>query len=130
MKRIIKNICLAHCDLVVRVGNLAASAIALRHRYNFSARGREGGKKKYLDWKMERVIKNVLAIALVFVSVTVNAQADVEMADGMRSEGKIYVVVGIILIILIGLVVYLVTLDRKVKKLENLLGERNSSPKL
>ena len=78
---------------------------------------------------METLIKSILGIALVFASVIANAQTDVEMADGMRSEGKIYVVVGIILIVLTGLVVYLVTLDRKVKRLENLLGDRNSSPK-
>jgi hypothetical protein len=78
---------------------------------------------------MERLIKSILGIALVFASVIANAQTDAEMADGMRSEGKIYVVVGIILIVLTGLVVYLVTLDRKVKRLENLLGDRNSSPK-
>jgi len=78
---------------------------------------------------MERVIKSIIAIALVFFGGIANAQSDVEMADGMRSEGKIYVVVGIILIVLTGLVVYLVTLDRKVKRLENLLGDRNSSPK-
>ena len=79
---------------------------------------------------MEKVIKSILGIALVLASLIANAQTDVEMADGMRSEGKIYVVVGIILIVLTGLVVYLVTLDRKVKRLENLLGDRNSSPKL
>jgi hypothetical protein len=78
---------------------------------------------------MEKLIKNLLAFLLLFVSVIANAQADVEMADGMRSEGKIYVVVGIILIILSGLVVYLITLDRKVKKLENLLGEKNPASK-
>ena len=78
---------------------------------------------------MKNLIKRILVIALVLVSVIANAQADVEMADGMRSEGKIYVVVGIILIVLTGLVVYLVTLDRKVRRLENLLGDRNSSPK-
>ena len=91
--------------------------------------GSKGGRKN-LELKMERLIKNLLAITLVFAAAIANAQAEVEMADGMRSEGKIYVVVGIILIILTGLVVYLVTLDRKVKKLENLLGGRNSSPKV
>lgn len=78
---------------------------------------------------MKKLIKTILAIAFALVSLIANAQAEVEMADGMRSQGKIYVVVGIILIILTGLVVYLVTLDRKVKKLENLLNNRNSSPK-
>jgi CcmD family protein len=46
------------------------------------------------------------------------AQSDVEMADVMRSNGKIYVVVAVLVIIFIGLVVYLVSLDRKVSKLE------------
>ena len=78
---------------------------------------------------MEKFIRIILGLGLVFISVFAKAQAEVEMADGMRSEGKIYVVVGIILIVLTGLVIYLVTLDRKVKRLENLLGERNSPPK-
>jgi hypothetical protein len=78
---------------------------------------------------MEKLIKNILRIALLFVSVLAYGQSDVQMADGMRSEGKIYVVVGIILIVLTGLVVYLVILDRKVKKLENLLGEKNPPAK-
>lgn len=39
-------------------------------------------------------------------------------SDFMRSNGRIYVVVGVILIILIGLVLYLVRLDRKISKLE------------
>jgi hypothetical protein len=74
---------------------------------------------------MEKLIKNILRMALVLVSSVAYGQADPEMADTMRSEGKIYVVVGIILIVLTGLVVYLFILDRKVKKLENLLGEKN-----
>ena len=46
------------------------------------------------------------------------AQQDVEMADLMRSNGKIYVVVAVLLLILLGLIAYLVVLDRKVSKLE------------
>lgn len=53
-------------------------------------------------------------------SPTLMAQ-DVEMADTMRSEGKIYVIVAIILIVLAGLIFYLFTLDRKIKKIENSL---------
>jgi hypothetical protein len=78
---------------------------------------------------MKRFIRNILGIALLFVSAVVYGQANPEMADVMRSEGKIYVVVGIILIVLTGLVAYLFILDRKVKKLENLLGERNQPRK-
>ena len=47
-----------------------------------------------------------------------------EMADTLRSEGKIYAVVGIILVILTGLIVYLVLLDRKVGKLEKRISEK------
>jgi CcmD family protein len=39
-------------------------------------------------------------------------------AFDMRSNGKIYVVVTVVLIILIGLLLYLVRLDRKISKLE------------
>jgi hypothetical protein len=47
-----------------------------------------------------------------------------EMADTMRSNGKIYIVVSIVLIVLAGLIVYLFTLDKKVKKLEDLFIEK------
>ena len=40
------------------------------------------------------------------------------MADTMRSNGKIYVVIAVILTILLGLILYLVRLDRKISKLE------------
>ncbi len=67
-------------------------------------------------------MKNIskLLLTLFTVSIAVAAQAQpVEMADTMRSEGKIYVVVGIVLIVLAGLIAYLFMLDRRVKKLEN-----------
>jgi K+-transporting ATPase A subunit len=41
-----------------------------------------------------------------------------EMADIMRSNGKIYVVVAVCLIILIGLFLYVTTIDRKVRRME------------
>lgn len=71
-------------------------------------------------------MKNKLLTALLslFTALTAQAQADVEMADTMRSEGKIYVVVGIILIVLVGLIVYLVLMDRKVSRLEKQLSDR------
>jgi len=40
------------------------------------------------------------------------------MADLMRSNGKIYVVVAVIAIIFIGLMAYLYRIDQRVKKLE------------
>lgn len=64
-----------------------------------------------------------MALVLALLSLPAFSQ-DVEMADTMRSEGKIYVVVAIILIVLIGLFVYLFLLDRKVSNLEKQLNER------
>ena len=58
-------------------------------------------------------------LLVVIVPSLLAAQEQVEMADGMRSEGKIYVVVAIMLVILIGLFAYLFMLDRKVTKLES-----------
>jgi len=41
-----------------------------------------------------------------------------EMADALRQSGKIYVVVTAVVIIVSGLLFYLISLDRKVSKLE------------
>ncbi len=40
------------------------------------------------------------------------------MADVMRQEGKIYVVVAVILLLFSGFVVYAIRIDRKVSRLE------------
>ncbi len=61
--------------------------------------------------------------AIVFLSlassVTFAQDRDtVDMADTMRSSGKIYVVIAVILTILFGLIMYVVRLDRKITKLE------------
>ncbi|WP_316836492.1 CcmD family protein [Pedobacter nutrimenti] len=63
--------------------------------------------------------KFIVAFALLFSSVQLFAQTDsVEMADVLRSNGKIYVVVLCIVIILVGLLFYLFSLDRRLKKIE------------
>ena len=71
-------------------------------------------------------MNKIIALFLLLVLGTLRTfgQDQVEMADQLRSEGKIYVVVAIILIILLGLFFYLFSLDRKVKKLEKLLSEK------
>ncbi|WKZ59793.1 MAG: CcmD family protein [Cyclobacteriaceae bacterium] len=69
---------------------------------------------------MKSIVRYAIGVVLFFLSTTVSLNAQpVEMADTMRSEGKIYVVVGIVLIVLAGLIIYLFMLDRRVKKLEN-----------
>ncbi len=55
--------------------------------------------------------------ALLLLMIQANAQ-EVEMATGLRSSGKIYVVVIVITVVFIGLFVYLFSIDRRLKKLE------------
>jgi hypothetical protein len=42
----------------------------------------------------------------------------VEMADRFRADGKIYVVIAVLGAILLGLILYVARLDRKITKLE------------
>lgn len=60
--------------------------------------------------------KFLLTFSALLLSYISNAQ--VEMADDFRGEGKIYVVVAIILVILIGFFVLLFKLDKRTKRLE------------
>jgi hypothetical protein len=61
--------------------------------------------------------KLISILALILFTFFANAQ-DVKMADAMKENGKIYVVIAVMLTILAGLVLYLVRLDRKISKLE------------
>lgn len=63
-------------------------------------------------------MKKILSIIiLMFLGFTMNAQ-DKSLDDIMTMNGKIYVVIAVMLTILAGLVLYLVRLDRKISKLE------------
>jgi len=68
---------------------------------------------------MKKTVRILLGLLLI-INPTLFAQ-DAQMADTMRSEGKIYVVVAIILVIFFGLITYLIYTDRKISKLENRL---------
>ena len=43
---------------------------------------------------------------------------EIEMADRLRADGKIYIVVGCVLVVLAGMLIYLISLDKKVSNLE------------
>lgn len=61
----------------------------------------------------------MLTLVLSTIAFEVNAQEKgVEMADTFRQEGKIYVVVAIVMMVLAGLIAYLFVLDRKLSKME------------
>lgn len=51
--------------------------------------------------------------------VAMKADSDyVEMADKMRADGKIWVVIAVITVVFVGIIAYLVLLDRKISKIE------------
>jgi CcmD family protein len=77
---------------------------------------------------MQRISTLALLAISVLLPLGSNAQEKVDMADTMRSNGKIYVIVAIILIVLIGLFAYLFSVDRKISKLEKKL-EGGAKPK-
>lgn len=53
--------------------------------------------------------------------------AEIPMADQMRAEGKIYVVVAVMLLIMTGIFMYLFYLDKKVQQLEEEIQSKNNS---
>ena len=66
------------------------------------------------------ILRLAIIVTGVFSSLLSVAQSqEVEMADVMRSNGKIYIVVAVCLTILIGLFLYIMNIDRKLKRLEN-----------
>lgn len=68
---------------------------------------------------MELFKKITILVLLLMSSALVFAQDDKEvMADTMRSNGRIYVVIAVVVTILIGLLLYMFRLDRKISKLE------------
>lgn len=66
----------------------------------------------------------LLASLLLFFHLAVLAQEkeEVEMADAMRQNGRIYVVVAVVITIFIGLIIYLIRLDRKITNLEKTIS--------
>lgn len=62
-------------------------------------------------------MKIVLFQVSILLALQTKAQ-DIPMADEMRANGKIYVVVAVLGVILLGLIIYLISLDRKIKKIE------------
>lgn len=65
-------------------------------------------------------MKQILIFLGLIISTlhTLTAQPQVEMADTFRQDGKIYVVLAVIAIIFVGMLVYMIRLDVKIRKLE------------
>ncbi|MFN8417480.1 MAG: hypothetical protein U0U66_14195 [Cytophagaceae bacterium] len=62
------------------------------------------------------ILFNLLVLPLT--SAMAQASDEVAMADTFRQDGKIYVVVAVLSIILVGIFIYLMSIDAKINKLE------------
>ena len=67
---------------------------------------------------LKRKLHILLTPFILLMSLSCFAQQNVEMADTMRSNGKIYVVVAVCITILIGLFIYVFILDKKISRFE------------
>jgi hypothetical protein len=68
-----------------------------------------------------RFLKQIIPVLVLLMVATVPGVAqggEIEMADRLREDGKIWVVVGVILLIFAGVIIYLIRLDLKISKLE------------
>jgi len=68
-----------------------------------------------------------LLFFLIFSSSGVLGQgsaAPVEMADTLHENGKIYVVVIVLAVVFAGIIAFLISIDRKVSRLEKKIKER------
>jgi preprotein translocase subunit SecY len=70
---------------------------------------------------MNQIKKMLLAILLVFMQILAFGQdlaVNSESNDLMRSNGKIFLVMTIVVVLMAGLLLYLISIDRKISKLE------------
>jgi cytochrome c biogenesis protein CcdA len=68
--------------------------------------------------------KILLFVFSLFISINLFAQNQIEMADTLRSNGKIFTVVAVCLTILIGLFLYVFMIDRKINKFEKEINKK------
>lgn len=59
-----------------------------------------------------------LKLLLLALLIATKTQAQSSVEDSFRQDGKIYVVITVLLIILIGLFIYMIRTDRKISKIE------------
>ncbi|RKD13267.1 CcmD family protein [Pelobium manganitolerans] len=63
--------------------------------------------------------KTALSFILMLSAVSLFAQENgVEMADKLRASGKIYVVVAVMLLLFTAFILYLFSIDKRLKKVE------------
>jgi len=69
-------------------------------------------------------ILTITTLTILHSQASVAQRPEVEMADGLRADGKIWVVVGVIAILFAGLFVYLINTDKKLRRIEKQMKEK------
>jgi uncharacterized integral membrane protein len=66
-------------------------------------------------------------LSIIFTSFCSFAQNtdQVEMADGLRASGMIYVVVAVIAVIILGMLIFLFGMDKRISKIEKSVSNKN-----
>lgn len=68
---------------------------------------------------MRMLFNKALLVSLFLLLSSLSLQAqEIEMATELRANGKIYVVVAVLVTIFAGITIYLIGLDRRIKRLE------------
>jgi ABC-type sulfate transport system permease component len=76
--------------------------------------------------KLRSAFLLLAALLLPVLHAAAQSAADSpEMADALRQSGKIYVVVTVVTVVLAGLLAFLISLDRKVGRLERELKDHH-----
>ena len=93
------------------------------------------------DNLINRNMKKYLLLFFCFCSLSLAAQEEmevneqdyrnntVEMADALRADGKIYVVVAILLVLFAGFVGYVIRIDGKISRLEKEMAVEEANAK-
>lgn len=68
-------------------------------------------------------IKNILLLFVLFSILPLEVFAEASTIDFLRSTGKIYSVIAVFVIILLGIGYFLIRMDRKLTKLEKQLKD-------
>lgn len=114
-----KKIIIAN-GLEVKTGGVVVIAVdtLLKKDFSFDVKTNASDKEWY---------ENTIKIQVKNNNITlINVTSDkIEMATGFRKEGKIYVVVAVSMILFGIIILYLIFMERKVKKLERMLKDKN-----
>tara|TARA_B110000305_G_C18879008_1_gene376663 strand:+ start:244 stop:456 length:213 start_codon:yes stop_codon:yes gene_type:complete len=70
-------------------------------------------------------MKYIILILLTLLTGSISAQTgEIEMADVMFENGKIYVVITVLCTVFIGLVIYTIMIDRRLSRFEKEINEK------